>query len=80
VLPGSRMVQIRQILAESPLGCSQTCKKQQGNRGKRCPKMYWRTLQNVLDDIQNLCENFLSKTYTKLVKMSLIKQEKGASS
>jgi len=74
------MVQIHQNLVDSPLGCSQTCKKQQGIGGKRCPKMLWKTLQNMLYDKQNLCKIFLSKTYTKLVKMSLLKQEKGASS
>jgi hypothetical protein len=26
-----------------------TCKKQQGKWGKRCPKRYWRTLQNMLE-------------------------------
>jgi hypothetical protein len=73
------MVQIRQNLAESPLGCLQTCKKQQGIGGKRCPKMLWRTLQNMLDDMQKkIMQKYLSKTYTKLAKLSLIKQERRA--
>jgi len=42
------------------------------------PKNVLEDLQNVLDDIQNLY--VLSKTYSKLVKMSLIKQVKGVSS
>ena len=46
---GSPIVQIRQNLAKSPLGCPQTWKTQQGKWGKIWPKKYWRTLQNMLE-------------------------------
>ena len=35
--------------------------KQQVNWGKRCPKSIWKTLQNMLVNVQKIMEKILSK-------------------
>jgi hypothetical protein len=56
----------RQNWAEFPLVYSLNLQKQQVNWGKRCPKSYWNTLQNMLVNVQKFIETSLSKNYTKL--------------
>jgi hypothetical protein len=41
------MVQIRQNLSESPLGCPQTCKKQQANNPKDAQKHFGQLVGKV---------------------------------